>query len=381
MEIRVSSPGKVILHGEHAVVYGKAAVAASLNLRCHLTLKEEPGSEISLDLPDVNVQRKFSLVSLRSSLQDVIDAGAMLDPSPATEEMIAALKKFAGIDAENTTTKDLAVIAFLYSYCSIFKTKSDLPAISVHMKSELPVGAGLGSSAAFSVTMSAALLQLAGLIQSEKLEDGTAAWSSADKTLINNWAFIGEKLIHGRPSGIDNSVSTYGGALRFQKGQITLIDKMPTLTVMLVNTKVPRSTMVLVAGVREKHNKFQEIFDPVFDAVEAITNKAESVYKLMHDDTRPEYFKTLEELVDLNHQMLNMMGVGHQSLDHIVAVAKRHEFHAKLTGAGGGGCAFVLIPPDTQPAHLEDMKQELEKLGFEVWPNTSVGGHGVLRHF
>lgn len=49
--------------------------------------------------------------------------------------------------------------------------------------------------------------------------------------------------------------------------------------------------------------------------------------------------------MDLNHQMLNMMGVGHQSLDHIVAVAKRHGFHAKLTGAGGGGCAFVLIPP------------------------------------
>ncbi|CAG5122928.1 unnamed protein product, partial [Candidula unifasciata] len=221
---------------------------------------------------------------------------------------------------------------------------------------------------------------LAGYIQSEKLEDGTATWNSTNKNLINSWAFVGEKLIHGRPSGIDNSVSTNGGALRFQKGKITLIDKMPTLSVMLVNTKVPRSTMVLVAGVREKHNKYQEIFDPVFEAVEAITEKAESVYKALCDDARPDHFQTLGDLVDLNHQILNMMGVGHQSLDHVVAVARKYGFHSKLTGAGGGGCAFVLIPPDTQDTQVYDMKQEMEKLGFEVWPNTSVGGHGVLRH-
>uniref|UniRef100_A0A0B6ZXD7 Mevalonate kinase n=1 Tax=Arion vulgaris TaxID=1028688 RepID=A0A0B6ZXD7_9EUPU len=379
MEICVSAPGKVILHGEHAVVYGKAAIAASLNLRCHLTVKTNTGSEVSLDLPDVKVHKKFLVTSMHNDLKN-IDAGAVLDPSPASDEMIAALKKYAGIDAGNTETKYLAVIAFLYTYYNIFKDKSELPVISLHMKSELPVGAGLGSSAAFSVCMSASLLQLAGNIGSEKQENGTATWSDADKSIINKWAFIGEKVIHGRPSGIDNSVSTFGGALRFQNGKITLINQMPTLPVMLVNTKVPRSTMVLVAGLREKYNVYPEIFDAVFLAVEAITRKAEDIYKSLHDHYNPDDFSKLGDLIDLNHQMLNMMGVGHASLDHIVAVAKEHGFHSKLTGAGGGGCAFVLIPPDTVDDRLQDLRQELEQQGLEVWPNTSVGGHGVLQH-
>ncbi|CAL1536173.1 unnamed protein product [Lymnaea stagnalis] len=378
VEIRISAPGKVILHGEHAVVYGKAAIAATLNLRSHLTLKTRLDSMIQLELPDVNINEEFSVAALQEGLQS-IDCGSVHDPIPASEEVISLIKKFAGIDIENNETRMLAIVAFLFIYYGIFKEKRELPAISVYIKSDLPVGAGLGSSAAFSVSLAAAILQFAGYIDSIKEAEGASTWSTSDKRKINNWAFLGEKVIHGRPSGIDNSISTYGGALRMQNGEITQLDKMPTLSVLLVNTKVPRSTMTLVAGVRQKYNLYPDVMEPIINAVEAITKRTEDLFKFSADTMSPDDVKTLGDLIDLNQNLLNAMGVGHPTLDRIVAAAKKHGFYSKLTGAGGGGCAFVLIPPDTSDSHLQYFNQDLNDQGFDVRWKTTVGGQGVLR--
>ncbi|XP_059175969.1 mevalonate kinase-like [Physella acuta] len=375
-EIHISAPGKVILHGEHAVVYGKAAIAASLNVRCFLKLKVMSDSNISLCLPDVNINTQMSVLSIKEQLENFMDAGSIKDPSGATDDIVLKIKKFAGIDPENKETKNLAIVAFLYLYSNIFHEKGEYPAMSISMKSDLPVGAGLGSSAAFSVSLAAAFLELAGFIESQKLEDEGLSWKPEDKTVINKWAFIGEKIIHGRPSGIDNAISTYGGALKMQSGTITAFEKMPTLSVMLVNTQVPRSTMTLVAGVRQKHNLYQDIMDPILNAVEAISKRAEDIYK---SSISPEHYKTLGELMELNHNLLNAMGVGHPTLDQIVAVTKKHGFHSKLTGAGGGGCAFVLVPPSSSDDSIESLKTELTDLGYQVWKKISVGGPGVLR--
>ncbi|KAK6968683.1 mevalonate kinase [Biomphalaria glabrata] len=129
-----------------------------------------------------------------------------------------------------------------------------------------------------------------------------------------------------------------------QNGQITHLEKMPQLSVMLVNTKVPRSTMVLVAGVRQKYNLYQDVMEPILNSVEAITKRAENIYQECSTNITDDGFKALGDLVDLNHNLLNAMGVGHASLDQVVAVTKKYGLHSKLTGAGGGGCAYVLIP-------------------------------------
>ncbi|XP_055861558.1 mevalonate kinase-like [Biomphalaria glabrata] len=373
-EIHVSAPGKLILHGEHAVVYGKAAIAAALNLRSHLQLKQTTDGNLQLELPDVGISVQFALASLES----ISFSGSLEDQSHSDEDILV-IKNFAGIDVNSCEPKHLAIVSFLYVFCSIFKNKSQWPSLRVHFKSDLPVGAGLGSSAAFSVSLSAALLQLAGHIDSLKLADGITSWSNEDKIVINKWGFICEKIIHGRPSGIDNSISTYGGALKMQNGQITHLEKMPQLSVMLVNTKVPRSTMVLVAGVRQKYNLYQDVMEPILNSVEAITKRAENIYQECSTNITDDGFKALGDLVDLNHNLLNAMGVGHASLDQVVAVTKKYGLHSKLTGAGGGGCAYVLIPSDTSEELLSSLKEELNALGFDVWSKTTVGGLGVLR--
>lgn len=82
--------------------------------------------------------------------------------------------------------------------------------VDVVITSELPLGSGLGSSAAFCVALSAALLALSGTVDVDREHRGWIVYKEDELDLLNKWAFEGEKIIHGKPSGIDNTVSTYG---------------------------------------------------------------------------------------------------------------------------------------------------------------------------
>ena len=87
---------------------------------------------------------------------------------------------------------------------------SAVPSVHINVTSTLPTSAGLGSSAAFSTCLSTSLLVSSKIITAKTTLDGVLQLTAVDRELINRWAFMAEKIIHGRPSGIDNSVSTYG---------------------------------------------------------------------------------------------------------------------------------------------------------------------------
>ncbi|XP_052547244.1 mevalonate kinase isoform X2 [Tympanuchus pallidicinctus] len=258
--------------------------------------------------------------------------------------------------------------------------RRDVPSVDIAVWSELPTGAGLGSSAAYAVCLAAALLHACRAI-SCPLKDGeaTARWTEEEMRLINSWAFQGERVIHGNPSGVDNAVGTWGGALRYQSGKITSLKRVPTLRILLTNTKVPRSTKVLVAGVKEKILKFPAIMNPVLDSIDAISQECQSVLEAMPTNPSPEYYPVLEELFDINQHHLNVIGVGHPSLDRLCRVTASHGLHSKLTGAGGGGCGITLLPPDATPLAVEAAKRDLCACGFECW-ETDIGAPGVTLH-
>ncbi|NXG61116.1 KIME kinase, partial [Hemiprocne comata] len=258
----------------------------------------------------------------------------------------------------------------------------DVPSVEFLVWSELPTGAGLGSSAAYAVCLAAALLAACGAI-SCPLEEGqpTARWTEEELSLINSWAFQGELVIHGNPSGVDNAVGTWGtGTVKERGKEVSLVaSRVPTLRILLTNTKVPRSTKVLVAGVKEKMLKFPAIMNPVLDSIDAISQECQSVLEAMPANPSPEYYPVLEELFDINQHHLNVMGVGHPSLDRLCQVTMSHGLHSKLTGAGGGGCGITLLRPDTSPLAVEAAKRDLSACGFECW-ETSLGGPGVTLH-
>ncbi|XP_033747951.1 mevalonate kinase-like isoform X2 [Pecten maximus] len=345
--ITVSAPGKVILHGEHAVVYGKKALAASLNLRTYMSVTKRGDNLINLHFPDIEL--KLSLPCGIDVSGNNTKNGDVTSPIPASDDVIETLKKLSGLDVDASQSQTLAVVSFLYVYTEISKaSKSPLPGIDVGVQSELPIGAGLGSSASYSVCLAAALLQLGSHINESKFSSNTetdtlyqSSWTHNETELIKKWSYISEKIMHGNPSGVDNSVTTFGGAIEFRKGNITNLSQMPEIKILLVNTKVPRSTKTLVSNVRTKYDK---------------------------------------ELIDINQGLLRTLGVSHSRLDRVCEVTAALGLHAKLTGAGGGGCAFCLITPGTPKADVKEVMSQLRAEGFECW-KTNICGQGVIRHW
>ncbi|XP_059683526.1 mevalonate kinase isoform X4 [Gavia stellata] len=323
----LSAPGKVILHGEHAVVHGKVALAVALDLRTFLRLRPCGEGRVCVRLPAVGVVRSWDTPRLQALRRGFAGKRWAEETAPSIEQL-DTLKEFAGIAAGASAPESLATLAFLYM-C-------------------LAISAKYG-------------------------------WPEEELTLINSWAFQGERVIHGNPSGVDNAVGTWGGALRYQSGKITPLKRVPTLRILLTNTKVPRSTKVLVAGVKEKILKFPAIMNPVLDSIDAISQECQSVLEAMPANPSPEYYPVLEELFDINQHHLNVIGVGHPSLDRLCQVTASHGLRSKLTGAGGGGCGITLLRPDTSPLAVEAAKQDLCACGFECW-ETNIGAPGVTLH-
>ncbi|XP_012375089.1 mevalonate kinase isoform X3 [Dasypus novemcinctus] len=329
----VSAPGKVILHGEHAVVHGKAALAVALNLRTFLRLQPRSNGKVSLNLPNTGIKQAWDVARLQLLDTSFLDKYREEKPEqgdiPApTAEQVEKLKEVAGFPVDCATTEHLAVLAFLYLYLSICRKQR---------------------------------------------------WTGEDLELINRWAFQGERVIHGNPSGVDNAVSTWGGALRYQQGKISPLKRPPPLKILLTNTKVPRSTKALVAGVRSRLTKFPEIVAPLLTSIDAISVECERVLGEMATDPVPEQYLVLEELIDMNQHHLNALGVGHASLDRLCQVTTARGLHSKLTGAGGGGCGITLLKPDLERLEVEATKQALTDCGFDCW-ETNIGAPGVSTH-
>uniref|UniRef100_I3K761 Mevalonate kinase n=1 Tax=Oreochromis niloticus TaxID=8128 RepID=I3K761_ORENI len=367
----VSAPGKAILHGEHAVVHGKVALAVSLNLRTYLRLKATTSGKVCINLPNIDTFLSWDL----SQLKQLRDEVQRLDA-----ELVRRLREFIGVTNGNLDTCSMATLSFLYLYLSLFGS-GELPSLTLTVWSELPTGAGLGSSAAYSVCLAAALLCASGAIPPPLKEwEHTARWCQEELELINSWAFQGEMIIHGNPSGVDNAVGTWGGMLRFLAGKIIPLSRVPLLRILLTNTKVPRSTKVLVAGVKDKINKFPSIMVPVLDSVDAISCTCEKVLSEMTcEPITGEHYNILEELIDINQHHLNVMGVGHPALDRLCQVTLAKGLHSKLTGAGGGGCGITLLRPETDSLIVQSTVQELKDCGFDCW-ETSIGGPGAQQH-
>lgn len=400
--IIASAPGKVILFGEHAVVFGKTALAASLsNLRtfAHLTAGGE--GVVALELPDLPSAPTLAfalpeLQALRSHFHGVslTDADEKAAEPADDDAAVKALKVLCAQRADESEHHFSALVVFLYLYLSLATAAADrgtkaTESVRVRIRSTVPVGAGLGSSAAFSVSCAAALLQH---FHGSHGADGAPTENAAtSKANINRWALKAEKIIHGTPSGIDNSIATFGGALTFHRKQVEgrvvgvmeHLDSFPPLQFVLTNTAVPRKTSVLVAGVRTLRERYPEVIDPVLDSIHALTVKAIGYLAAAANSqaSEGELHTHLASLIDVNHHLLNAVGVGHPQLDKIRLLSAQYKLHSKLTGAGGGGCAFTLLTNETSE---EQTKQLIADLDREFGPSSSlttgVGGPGVTFH-
>ncbi|KAG0460563.1 hypothetical protein HPP92_020860 [Vanilla planifolia] len=264
--VRARAPGKIILTGEHAVVHGSTAVAAAIDLYTHVLFRLPSPSEnhgsVELELKDLGLVFSWPSLRLEEAFREM--GSLPSTPGPCPPDYMQIITRL--VEEKNIPEANIALCSglyvFLYLYTSIHRFK---PAI-VAVTSELPLGSGLGSSASYCVSLAAALLALSDSIS---VDDGKNDWLTLEGSnldLVNKWAFEGEKIIHGKPSGIDNAVSIFGKVLMFKSGDLSQVQCTLPLRMLVTNTNAARNTKALVAGVSNRVSRHLGAMHAVFAA-------------------------------------------------------------------------------------------------------------------
>ena len=385
-----SAPGKVIVYGEHAVVHGKAAMAAAISLRSYLLVTTLSKSQrtISLRFPDIGLSHTWDIDALPwstfshpSKKKMYYDLVTTLDPD-LVQAMLPHLSDVSPkATGEHRKIHQAAASSFLYLFLSL--GNQAFPGSIYALRSTLPIGAGLGSSASISVCLSSALLlQIRTLAGPHPDQPSEEAELQIER--INRWAFVSEMCIHGNPSGVDNTVSSSGKAVLFKRQDytrapvVTPLRNFPELPLLLVNTRQARSTATEVAKVGALKESLPAITEAILNTIDAVT---ESAYKLVTSATfnekDPHTSETLGKLMNVNHGQLVSLGVSHPRLERIRELVDLVGVGwTKLTGAGGGGSTITLLKPDASPTALKELEEKLDAEDFERF-ETTLGGDGV----
>jgi mevalonate kinase len=284
--------GKVILLGEHAVVHGWPAIAV--------------GIERGVTAEAVTAERDL----LRLSPWDLA----------------------LGPDAEGDEPLERAFAAALAVYPS-------RPALEVSAKVDLPAGAGLGCSAAIGVAVLDAIDEALGIERSRTdLAKAALAW---------------EKVFHGNPSGIDNTMSAIGGVALYRKGdELRSLHSNKPLHLVIGYSGEPSSTKEMVASVGRQLENDRERVNKAFEGIEVLVRNAKLAIEAGD-------LVALGQLLDLNHTILSSLMLCTTKLDDMCQAARRAgALGAKMTGAGGGGCMFALAPKRDEALRLRDVLGE-----------------------
>jgi hydroxymethylglutaryl-CoA reductase len=276
--------GKIILFGEHAVVYGSRAIAAPVPLAVRARVVDD-NDGVWLVVPRWGVEQR-----LRS------------DPDKRH-----SFEEFAALMLEELGLIDRSMRIEVYS--------------------ELPRAMGLGGSAAVAVAIIRALDRHYELGLSD---DG-----------VNALAFRCEQVAHGTPSGIDNTVATFGRPLIYRKGeppQIQNLDLPEPITFVIGMTGIESLTAKMVARVRDGRERNRDVYDTVIKGIDAVTGQA--IEALKRND-----LGRLGELMNVNQGLLNGLQVSSWELEELIQIARENgALGAKLTGGGGGGSMIALCP-------------------------------------
>ncbi|KAM9875967.1 hypothetical protein VD0002_g10201 [Verticillium dahliae] len=386
----VSAPGKVIVCGEHAVVHGKAAIAAAISMRSYLLVTSLSKSRrtVSLRFPDIDLEHTWNIDDLPWPLFHSPEKKKFYYSlvTDLDHELVEAMQPhLVGISPDKPEelrkVHQNAASGFLYLFLSL--GHQSFPGCLYTLRSTIPIGAGLGSSASIAVCVATALLlQLRTLSGPHPDQPPDEARLQIER--INRWAFVYELCIHGNPSGVDNTVSTQGKAVVYQRPDYTKppvvrpLWDFPELPLLLIDTKQSKSTAREVAKVAKLKDTHTKLVGSILDAIDKVT---QSVTSLIDDDDfdseEEESLRKVGELMTINHGLLNALGVSHPRLERIRELVDHADIGwTKLTGAGGGGCSITLLRPGAPADRLERLHGQLDDEGYVKF-ETTLGGDGV----
>jgi mevalonate kinase len=278
--------GKVILLGEHAVVHGYPAIAAGIERGVYA--EAHPAERDLLRIAPWNLE---------------------LEPDAGSEGPLQR------------------------AFAAILEPYGERPPLEVSAKAELPAGAGLGCSAAIGVAVLDAIDEALGRRRSRR-QIGEAALE---------W----EKVFHGNPSGVDNTMSALGGVALFRRGQpLEPLRANKPLHLAIAHSGESASTKEMVASVRRQLEQDPERVTQTFEGIETLVRNAKLAIEAGD-------LIALGQLLDLNHTLLSSLMLCTTKIDSMCRAAREAgALGAKMTGGGGGGSMFALAPKPEEAERL-----------------------------
>ena len=310
---KATAPGKIILFGEHFVVHGTHAVVCAINKRVSVTSETNDTAAISIE----------------SSLGKAA--------IPITEDVDTVEKKFR---------------PFFFIAKEVISDHNFKNGINIKIESDIPIGAGLGSSSACCVAGAASISNL---------------FSKPDISQILDMSIDAERTIFPKTSGADCTVSALGGIIEYQKeSDPKSIKTEHDFDFVVVNSQKMHNTDAVVSRV----NKFKDDNADTFS--DLCTEENKLITKAI-DSLQTFDLETVGKCMSQNQIFLERIGVANDVLLDIVKSIEKETFGAKLTGAGDGGCVIALTEKSKKDSVVKNMSQKyetfpvtIEKTGMQV---------------
>lgn len=303
MKSIASAPGKIILFGEHFVVYGGKAILCAINKRITVTAKAIPENKISI----------------KSSIGNLV----LAPKRPLTDV-------------------DIQLRPFYYLADKMIQKYDEKSGMEITIDSEIPVGVGLGSSSACCVAAAAAI---------------SGVFTEKSKEEILQMAIEAEKTMFPNTSGADCTVCTFGGIMQYDKQTgHSKIDSEPRFHLVIANSKIEHSTKEVVSTVNQFKEKNEERFSK-------ICNEENNLIDDVLVCLKKNDLKGIGIDIIKNQEYLELIGVSNEKLRSMIELANKSSFGAKITGAGVGGCIFAL----TDETNMEDTIQQLKENNYECF--------------
>jgi len=313
--LKAIAPGKLILSGEHAVLYGQPAVAMAIDLSAQTTIQAQPSDDIVFSLPDLRQRESFKLRALREMKRRILTNYHLFQEGEI------------GIREVLVKPVELLLFSFITLLDGLHVKLEQ--GLDIGLTSSIPVGCGLGSSAA------AVLSELRAVGHYLRVEF-RPDWHM-------KYSMLAENIQHGKASGVDSFVSMHGGCVRFQNGTGEAIP-MPSVPVFVVHTGTPEtSTGECVMAVREKFSasKLWDDFGAVTDEVAAVAGQGD--------------LRSLKAAIRENHRLLCRIGVVPSRVQAFIHEIEQAGGAAKICGAGavrGEQAGILMVIADTPPLQL-----------------------------
>lgn len=296
MKSKASSPAKVILFGEHFVVYGVKAILCAINKRITVTAETIQENKISI---------KSNIGYLE------------LEPNQEISEINSPLKPFY--------------------YLANKLIKNQNTGIQISVESDIPLGVGLGSSSACCVAGAAAISRL---------------FKKTSKEEILELAIEAERTIFENTSGADCTVCTYGGIMEYdKKNGFNKIESEPNFHLVIANSNMEHSTKSVVEDVKRFKEKDENTFS-------TLCNKESKLIEDVLASLKENNINELGNKIIENQGYLETIGISNDKLRKMIQIGKTKSFGAKITGAGGGGCIFALTDESNLEQTMNQFKDE-----------------------